>query len=165
MAAAVAAAAAAAETTAASNDAVEDDEDALAAVRAMQERELGDTPSVSQRASDKAAALQAWHAAAAAPGAAWSAGGGGSSVDDEPSSESEAGRSGGSAGASAALCTVCLARPRDTVILPCRHVALCLGCARRLAAEAAAPSAMASSGAACPICRGRIENYLQLFMA
>jgi hypothetical protein len=163
MAAAVAAAAAAAEAAAASNDAVENDDDALAAVRAMQERELGDTPSVSQRASDKAAALQAWHAAAAAPGAAWSAGGGSGSVGDEPGGESEAGRSGGSAGA-AALCTVCLARPRDTVILPCRHVALCLGCARRLAAEAAAPSAGASGGA-CPICRGRIENYLQLFMA
>jgi hypothetical protein len=188
MAAAMAAAAAAA-AVAPSSDAVESDDDALTAVRAMQARERAGDALASARAAEKAAALEAWHAASAAPGGAWgdaASGSGGAGASSGSScggrngdSDAEAGRGGaGCGGASgntaaaappsgaAALCTVCLSRPRDTVILPCRHVALCMTCARRLAPPPGEGSAGAVPGAGvCPICRGRLENYLQLFMA
>ena len=136
--------AAAAAASSEPDDAAGSDEDALAAVRAMQAREA--------RAADKAAALEAWHAASAAPGAAgaeWHDAGDGGAASAGPST---------SAGAS--LCVVCLVRPRDVVALPCRHVALCLACARRLVA----PQGEDGTGGACPLCRGRVENYLQLFL-
>jgi hypothetical protein len=187
MAAAVAAAAAAAAAAPAS-DAVESDDDALAAVRAMQARERAGDALAASRAADKAAALEAWHAASAAPGGAWGddrsgcgGAGAGSSCGSggrDAHADADAARGGASGGntaamappapggAAAALCTVCLSRPRDTVILPCRHVALCVTCARRLAPPPGEGGAAATPGAGvCPICRGRLENYLQLFMA
>jgi len=139
------------------------DEDALVAVRAMQAREA--------RAADKAAALEAWHAASAVPsgssGGDWRDSSGAADVDPGSGSAGTASAS-ALAAPGAALCVVCLVRPRDTVCLPCRHVALCLSCARRLVqpVEDGSGGACGGSGAsgACPLCRGRLENYLQLYL-
>jgi hypothetical protein len=140
--------AAAAATTQEPGDAAGSDEDALAAVRAMQAREA--------RAADKAAALEAWHAASAAPGAA-----GADGWRDSGAAERDAGAASASMAPGASLCVVCMVRQRDVVALPCRHVALCLACARRLVAP---PGDDGAAGGACPLCRGRVENYLQLFL-
>jgi hypothetical protein len=42
-------------------------------------------------------------------------------------------------------CVVCLASPRDTLALPCRHLCLCLDCARTLRTQSNR----------CPMCRQR----------
>ena len=138
LAAAMAAAAAAASEA---GDAAGSDEDALAAVRALQAREA--------RAAEKAAALEAWHAESA-----WR-------DSDTTERDADAAPAAGSA-PGASLCVVCLVRPRDVVALPCRHVALCMSCARRLVASIGDDGA---AGGACPLCRGRVENYLQLFLS
>eukprot|EP00992_Anisonema_acinus_P013780 TRINITY_DN8921_c0_g1_i2.p2 TRINITY_DN8921_c0_g1~~TRINITY_DN8921_c0_g1_i2.p2 ORF type:complete len:162 (-),score=47.17 TRINITY_DN8921_c0_g1_i2:149-580(-) len=48
-----------------------------------------------------------------------------------------------------AACTVCLAEPRAVVLLPCRHLCACAGCAPRLAA--------------CPLCRGAVAARLEVY--
>ena len=55
----------------------------------------------------------------------------------------------------AACCAVCLTGARDSAVIPCRHLGLCLACAKQLRSSAA-PS--------CPICRGPFENYITLFV-
>ena len=45
--------------------------------------------------------------------------------------------------------------PRDTAVLPCKHLGLCLSCAVRLRASAA-PT--------CPVCRGSFDNFLTLYV-
>ena len=139
LAAAMAAAAASSEA----GDAAGSDEDALAAVRAMQAREA--------RAAEKAAALETWHAESA-----WR-------ESDPTEREAEASTAAPSTAApGVSMCVVCLVRPRDVVALPCRHVALCICCARRLVASTGDDG---TAGGACPLCRGRVENYLQLFLS
>jgi hypothetical protein len=111
----------------------EDEKTALQAVRSFQAEE--------QRAADKAAALTAWHA------------------DESSVSEEQCGAASSSASApsAGALCSVCLLRPRDVAILPCRHVAICGPCVRRL-------EAAGGDSAACPICRGPLDSWLELFL-
>ena len=139
LAAAMVAAAASSEA----GDAAGSDEDALAAVRAMQAREA--------RAAEKAAALETWHAESA-----WR-------ESDPTEREAEASTAAPSTAApGVSMCVVCLVRPRDVVALPCRHVALCICCARRLVASTGDDG---TAGGACPLCRGRVENYLQLFLS
>ena len=141
LAAAMAAAAAASASDA--GDAAGSDEDALAAVRAMQAREA--------RAAEKAAALETWHAESA-----WR-------ESDATEREADANAAAPSTAApGSSICVVCLVRPRDVVALPCRHVALCMSCARRLVASTGDDG---TAGGACPLCRGRVENYLQLFLS
>ena len=41
-------------------------------------------------------------------------------------------------------CAVCAEKPRDTVLLPCRHACLCAGCARAI---------MGGARRECPVCR------------
>eukprot|EP01062_Namystynia_karyoxenos_P058848 TRINITY_DN5030_c1_g1_i2.p1 TRINITY_DN5030_c1_g1~~TRINITY_DN5030_c1_g1_i2.p1 ORF type:complete len:393 (+),score=110.40 TRINITY_DN5030_c1_g1_i2:62-1180(+) len=48
-------------------------------------------------------------------------------------------------------CVVCLTEPRDTLIMPCRHMCLCSGCA----------SSLRKQMNKCPICRTRIESMLK----
>ena len=56
--------------------------------------------------------------------------------------------------AQAAACAVCLDRPRNAVLVPCGHAALCVDCAA---------SVMAASRR-CPICRARAESHVRLFL-
>jgi hypothetical protein len=55
----------------------------------------------------------------------------------------------------AQLCAVCLDAPKDCMLLPCRHLCACAGCAAALAARAEA---------LCPMCRVRIESWTNVFL-
>jgi hypothetical protein len=46
------------------------------------------------------------------------------------------------------MCVVCYDGPKDTAVLPCKHLCACEGCAPALRA--------------CPICRQPAQGYLQL---
>jgi E3 ubiquitin-protein ligase MGRN1 len=52
-------------------------------------------------------------------------------------------------------CVVCMTAPRDTTVLPCRHMCLCSGCAHVLRMQAEK----------CPICRTPIQQLLQIKIA
>ncbi|CAI5942661.1 unnamed protein product [Closterium sp. NIES-65] len=49
-------------------------------------------------------------------------------------------------------CVVCLEDPRDTLVLPCRHLCLCLHCAKALRFQSNK----------CPICRSVVQSLLQI---
>ena len=44
-------------------------------------------------------------------------------------------------------CKVCLEAPKQVVLLPCKHRALCSGCATRIDS--------------CPICRAKVEDKIE----
>ena len=73
-----------------------------------------------------------------------------------PPVETETGGGGGGAGGGApdisATCKVCLDRPLEVLLMPCRHVALCRECAgdARLTR--------------CPVCRGNINSKERVFV-
>ena len=50
------------------------------------------------------------------------------------------------------LCVICLVNPRDTTVLPCRHMCLCSECAGELRKQTSK----------CPICRNNIESLLHI---
>jgi len=50
-------------------------------------------------------------------------------------------------------CVVCLSDKRDTIILPCRHMCLCVNCAMSIQNQ---------TSRKCPICRDNIESFLKL---
>ena len=50
------------------------------------------------------------------------------------------------------LCVICLVNPRDTTVLPCRHMCLCSDCAGELRKQTSK----------CPICRNQIESLLHI---
>ena len=111
------------------------DESALEAVRAFQAAEA--------RAAEKAAAQEEWDSAAA---------GASDGVADD-----DDGAAGTHQAPPAVVCSVCLLRPRDAAILPCRHVAACTTCVQRLSRGGAEQRR-------CPICRGPIDDWLELFL-
>lgn len=49
-------------------------------------------------------------------------------------------------------CVICLSEPRDTTVLPCRHMCLCNGCAKVLRFQTNK----------CPICRQPFERLLEI---
>ncbi|XP_028776007.1 probable E3 ubiquitin-protein ligase LOG2 [Neltuma alba] len=49
-------------------------------------------------------------------------------------------------------CVICLSEPRDTTVLPCRHMCLCSGCAKVLRFQTNR----------CPICRQPVERLLEI---
>ncbi|OQS04354.1 hypothetical protein THRCLA_03396 [Thraustotheca clavata] len=49
-------------------------------------------------------------------------------------------------------CIICLSEPRNTTILPCRHMCICLECS----------DALKKPGSTCPICRTKVESLLQI---
>ncbi|TYZ68453.1 hypothetical protein PybrP1_004312 [[Pythium] brassicae (nom. inval.)] len=51
-----------------------------------------------------------------------------------------------------AECIICLCEPRNTTVLPCRHMCLCSECAE----------ALRKGSSTCPICRTRVEALLQI---
>ena len=54
----------------------------------------------------------------------------------------------------ARLCTICLERNRDTLVLPCMHAHFCSQCLRG--------SACSSGQSSCPTCRGFIAATLEI---
>jgi hypothetical protein len=49
-------------------------------------------------------------------------------------------------------CVICMSEPKDTTVLPCRHMCLCGDCAKRLRVQTNR----------CPICRTPVESLLQI---
>ncbi|KAK8966592.1 putative E3 ubiquitin-protein ligase LOG2 [Platanthera guangdongensis] len=49
-------------------------------------------------------------------------------------------------------CVICLSEPRDTTVLPCRHMCMCSGCAKFLQYQTNR----------CPICRQPVERLLEI---
>nr|XP_004237604.1 probable E3 ubiquitin-protein ligase LOG2 [Solanum lycopersicum] len=49
-------------------------------------------------------------------------------------------------------CVVCLSEPRDTTVLPCRHMCMCSGCAQVLRFQTNR----------CPICRQPVDRFLEI---
>ncbi|CAL1366697.1 unnamed protein product [Linum trigynum] len=49
-------------------------------------------------------------------------------------------------------CVICLTEPRDTTVLPCRHMCMCSGCAKLLQFQTTK----------CPICRQPVERFLEI---
>lgn len=49
-------------------------------------------------------------------------------------------------------CVICMTEPRDTTVLPCRHMCMCSDCAKLLRVQSNK----------CPICRTDIESLLQI---
>lgn len=49
-------------------------------------------------------------------------------------------------------CVICLSEPRDTTVLPCRHMCMCSGCAKLLRFQTNR----------CPICRQPVERLLEI---
>ncbi|KAI4304683.1 hypothetical protein MLD38_040159 [Melastoma candidum] len=49
-------------------------------------------------------------------------------------------------------CVICLSEPRDTTVLPCRHMCMCSGCAEVLRYQTNR----------CPICRQPVERLLEI---
>ena len=52
-------------------------------------------------------------------------------------------------------CVICMTQPRDTTVLPCRHMCMCSECAKVLRIQSNK----------CPICRQNIESLLQIKIA
>jgi E3 ubiquitin-protein ligase MGRN1 len=53
-------------------------------------------------------------------------------------------------------CVICLTEPRDTTVLPCRHLCMCAECAHHLRDQ--------TTGTVCPICRNPVESLLEIKM-
>lgn len=49
-------------------------------------------------------------------------------------------------------CVICLSEPRDTTVIPCRHMCMCSGCAKVLQFQTNR----------CPICRQPVERLLEI---
>jgi len=49
-------------------------------------------------------------------------------------------------------CVVCLTNPKDTALIPCRHMCLCLECAQEFK----------KNYSSCPICREPVNSFLQI---
>lgn len=53
-------------------------------------------------------------------------------------------------------CVVCQSEPRDTVVLPCRHLCLCVECSERVRTRVQQHSYR------CPLCRERIASMMRI---
>ena len=73
-------------------------------------------------------------------------GSGGGAADDE------GGADGGESSENTRECVICMSEPRDTTVLPCRHMCMCSECAKVLRLQSNK----------CPICRTSIESLLQI---
>lgn len=49
-------------------------------------------------------------------------------------------------------CVICMSEPRTTIVIPCRHMCLCEGCAESLKVQSVK----------CPICRGPVRGLLKV---
>ena len=51
-------------------------------------------------------------------------------------------------------CVICLSEPRDTTVLPCRHMCMCNKCANELRNQPQTNK--------CPICRTPVDQLLEI---
>ncbi|GJP84435.1 hypothetical protein CLOP_g14492 [Closterium sp. NIES-67] len=80
---------------------------------------------------------------AAGEGGEGGKGGGGSALEGEEEDEDEvAGKE----------CVICMSAPRDTTVLPCRHMCMCADCAKVLRYQTNK----------CPICRQPVQSLLEI---
>lgn len=49
-------------------------------------------------------------------------------------------------------CVICMTNPRDTTVLPCRHMCMCASCAKVLRVQSSK----------CPVCREQVSSLLQI---
>ena len=54
------------------------------------------------------------------------------------------------------VCKICLVMDADTIILPCRHTQTCYSCTDKIITQ--------DGPKHCPICRGVVEQYFQVFL-
>jgi hypothetical protein len=54
------------------------------------------------------------------------------------------------------LCTICWNDRKTIVLLPCRHLCVCVLCSKKLWNN--------TQKEACPICRNQVENLLEVFL-
>lgn len=54
------------------------------------------------------------------------------------------------------LCVICWNDKKTIVLLPCRHLCLCLSCSKKLQTNI--------EKSICPICRNDVENFLEVFI-
>ena len=52
-------------------------------------------------------------------------------------------------------CIACMSEPKDTILLPCRHLCVCHACFDQLTARAPGEHDQ------CPVCRARFTSYLR----
>lgn len=57
-------------------------------------------------------------------------------------------------------CSVCMENKIKAVVLPCAHACMCLSCASKIIANAAASDERGK----CPICRKEIENIIKIYL-
>nr|XP_047123789.1 uncharacterized protein LOC124806723 [Hydra vulgaris] len=67
------------------------------------------------------------------------------------------------AGPAAEPCCICMASPKDTILLPCGHVCVCSTCAALL--EAQGLDDEPEGVYLCPVCRTRVTSRHRLFYA
>ena len=70
---------------------------------------------------------------------------------------------GPAAGPAAEPCCICMASPKDTILLPCGHVCVCSTCAALL--EAQGIDGEPEGVYLCPVCRTRVTSRHRLFYA
>lgn len=70
---------------------------------------------------------------------------------------------GPAAGPAAEPCCICMASPKDTILLPCGHVCVCSTCAALL--EAQGIDGEPEGVYICPVCRTRVTSRHRLFYA
>ncbi len=49
-------------------------------------------------------------------------------------------------------CVICFTTTKDTVVLPCRHMCLCIGCSQIVRMQTNK----------CPICRTQVSSFMQI---
>jgi len=75
--------------------------------------------------------------------------------EDEPSAPSPAPAAPADPAADGSDCIMCLDAKRDTLLLPCRHLALCAECEKK--------AAQSSNSRECPICRSTVTSTMRIY--
>ena len=55
-------------------------------------------------------------------------------------------------------CVVCQAQPKTVLVLPCKHMCLCVDCAHTIASQRSRVRRV------CPLCRGRIQTVMNVYL-
>ena len=62
------------------------------------------------------------------------------------------------------LCCICCDQPKSVLLLPCRHLCVCEGCAEMKSNSDSNSARIANNSLRkCPVCRTLIENRMKIF--